>query len=137
MPEDMEYPNIATKNRTEFAAVDMSTIPGDIATLQGDVITLDGRTDNAVISLNNATVGTYVTGLESTETGDGNIAIFTFPGLTGPFVANTETVDSLGVTQTRTVQYTILANVVTFEAAFKPASGKVYLSGMLPITWAF
>lgn len=105
-----------------------------------DLNTANTRVDTAKSDLNTATIGTYVTGLVSTEVGNGVNLVFTFAGLTplgGSLVPDTEQVESLGLVKIRTTEYTLAGNVVTFTAGNAPAGGNVYLSGILPKTWAF
>jgi hypothetical protein len=57
--------------------------------------------------------------------------------LGGSLAANTEQVKSLGLVKTRTTEYSLAGITVTFTPGNAPASGNVYLSGILPKTWAF
>ncbi len=144
----MEYPNIATKNRDEAttALADIATLQADVITAQSDATTaigdagaVDGRVDQAIIDLNANGVGYVSACLESTETGNGILTVFTFttPGLV-PWVTNSETVFSLGVQQKRPSQYSVTNPCeITFTGGNEPASGHVYIDCYIPVTWAF
>jgi hypothetical protein len=147
MPEDMEYPNIATKNRDEANTVlaDIVTLQADVITAQNDATTaignagaVDTRVGNAVIAMNANGVGYVSACLESVETGNGVITVFNFTVPGGSFVANSETVFSLGNQQKRTSQYAVTGPMqVTFTGGNEPASEHVYMDCLIPVVWGF
>jgi len=138
MPEDMEYPNINTKNRDEILAASLTTLPTDLATINGNVTTVDGRVDAAVTALNANGVGYVSACLESTETGNGIITVFNFTVPDGSFVVNSETVFSLGVQKKRGSQYSVTgAMQITFTGGNEPASEHVYMDVLIPVVFGF
>ena len=126
MPEDMEFMTIEEKIRY------------DLATANGSIGTVDGRVDAASTALNANGVGYVSACLESTETGNGIIAVFNFTIPGGVMVTNSETVFSLGVQQKRTSQYSVTgAQQITFTGGNEPASEHVYMDVLVPVTFVF
>lgn len=126
MPEDMEFMTVEEKIRYDLATANASTTA------------VDTRVGAAKTALNANGVGYVSACLESTETGNGVTTVFNFTVPGGVFVANSETVFSLGVQQKRTSQYSVTgAQQITFTGGNEPASEHVYMDVLVPVTFVF